>query len=63
MTMDVVDKKGITYSNQNTPEYEYFVTGVQDGNLFKGFGCPEDSLYPERTDFYGVMEGRKIHIT
>lgn len=63
MTMDIVDKDGIAYSNPNNPEYEYFVIEVQDGNLFKGFGCPEDSLYPERTDFYGVMEGRNIHIT
>jgi hypothetical protein len=63
MTMDIVDKNGITYSNPNNPEYEYFVVEVQDGYLFKGFGCPGDSLYPERTDFYGVMEGRNIHIT
>lgn len=61
MTMDIVDKDGITYSNPNSPEYEYFVIEVQDGVLFKGFGCPEDSLYPGRTDFYGVMEGRNIH--
>lgn len=61
MTVDIADRSGITYSEPD--EFEYFIITEQDGNLFRGLGCPIDPLYPQRTDFYGVLEGRNIHFT
>jgi hypothetical protein len=58
MTMNIADRDGFSSSGP-----EYFVIYDQDEDLFTGFGCPEDELFPERTEFYGVLEGRNIHFT
>ena len=65
ISSDVADASGLRSHDPNNPEYEYFIINEQDGDLFRGFGCPldQDPLYLDRTDLYGVLEGRKLYIT
>lgn len=57
MTIDKVNTDG--YSTESG----YFVIDSQEGDLFKGFGCPLDLVYAGRTELYGVLEGKNIYVT
>lgn len=57
ITMDVVYNDGLTSQAQVTSS---FVVNKHDGDLFTGFGCPQDE---DRTNFTGILDGTRFHIT